>query len=124
MNPKVNWQRLSETLKGEAQRISAEIKKFDLQTVLSPAAQAKVKAFEKQYATVLKRLHRVQRQADREFNRMLRQVKSQQATMKDLMTEQRTRLEKLSKELRERFYGSAKKKVVRKKKTKSTKKKA
>jgi len=59
-------------LAGDLQK---EIRSFDLQDHLSPTAKEKVKALEKSYADVLKQLHRVQKQFDREFNKTLRLVK-------------------------------------------------
>lgn len=114
MNPKINWQALTNTLKSEVQRVTAEIKNFDYQAVLTPAAQQKVKEFEKSYAQVMKRLQKVQRQADREFNRVLRQVKTQQATMMDVVGEQKSRLEKMSVDLKKRFYAPVKTKAKKK----------
>lgn len=90
MNPKINWQKLItevqkyrdiEKLKGEVQRITKDVKNFDFHTVLTPSAQAKVKAFEKQYGQLLKKVQVAQRQADREFNRLLRQVKTYRDTL-------------------------------------------
>jgi hypothetical protein len=129
MNTKIDWNALTETLKTEVQRISVELKKFDYQKVLSPAAQQKVKAFEKRYSEVVKQLHKVQRQADREFNRLLRQVKDQRVNVLHIVTQQRSRFEKASKDLRDRFKKQAgaatsKKKTAPRKKAVRSKKKA
>jgi hypothetical protein len=63
---------------------------------------------------LLRSLHQTQRQVDREFNRVLRQIKTQ-----------RSRLEKASRDLQKRFSKkTAAKKTAAKKKTASKKKTA
>lgn len=116
MNTQVNWkkirgefQRLADvdTLKSEVQRIGNEIRKFDFHTVLSPAAQAKVKNFEKRYAELMRTIHQAQRQVDREFNKLLRQIKVHRADVSKVVNEQKTKLEKASVLMKKRFTKKA-----------------
>jgi len=112
MNLQVNWQKIRselnrlsnvDELKSEVHRIGAELRKFDYHTVLSPTAQAKVKIFEKRYAELMKTLHQAQRQVDREFNRIVRQLKVQRQDVQKVVSDQRAKLEKLSVDFRKRF---------------------
>lgn len=105
MNTQVNWKKIRaeferladvEKLKSEVQRIGSEIRGFDFHSVLSPAAQAKVKNFEKRYTEISRSLHQAQRQMDREFNRLLTQIKGQ-----------RKEVEKTAKEFQKRFTKKA-----------------
>lgn len=123
MNTQVNWQKIRseierladvDALKTEVQRIGSEIRNFDLQSVLSPKAQAKMKAFEKRYTVLMRTISTAQRQIDRELNKVLRQVKVRRADVTKTVTQQRMKLEKASNEFRKRFL----------KKTKTAKKKA
>lgn len=123
MNTQVNWQKIRseierladvDALKTEVQRIGTEIRNFDLQTVLSPKAQAKMKAFEKRYTVLMRTISTAQRQIDRELNKVLRQVKVRRADVNKVVSQQRMKLEKASNEFRKRFL----------KKTKTAKKKA
>ncbi len=116
MNTQVNWQKIRkefsritdvESLKAEMQKIRKELSKFDLQAVLSPAAQQKVKAFEKRYATLMRTIHQAQRQVDREFNRILREIKVRRADVDKVVTEQKSKLEKASNELRKYWAKTA-----------------
>jgi hypothetical protein len=141
MTTQVNWQKIRteinrltdvEQLKSEVQRIGAEIRKFDFHTVLSPAAQQKLKRFEKRYNTLLRSIAQAQRQMDREFNRILRNIKSHRTDVEKAVTQQKTKLEKASMGFRKRFSKKAAGKATpgasRKrgssKTTKTTKKKA
>lgn len=112
MNTQVNWQkirteinRLSDVdqLKTEVQRIGNEIRKFDFHAVLSPAAQVKMKKFEKRYATLMRSISQAQRQMDREFNRVLRQLKTRRTEVEKAVSQQKMKLEKASVGLRKRF---------------------
>ncbi len=112
MNTQVNWQKIRsefqrltdvEELKSEVQRIRSELSKFDFHTVLSPAAKTKVKAFEKRYAEIMRNIHQAQRQVDREVNRIMRQIKGHRNDVSKLMSEQKSKLEGLSKDFRKRF---------------------
>lgn len=112
MNPQVNWQKIRdefqrltdvEQLKTEVHRIGSELRKFDLQSVLSPAAQEKVKHFEKRYAELVRTLTKAQTQVDREFNRLMKQIKDHRADVTKVMNEQKGKLEKISSELKRRF---------------------
>lgn len=115
MSTQVNWQwirsefqRLAdvEKLKSEVQRIGAELRNFDFQGVLSPRAKEKVKAFEKRYGEIMRTIHQAQRQVDREFNRVLRQIKTHRVDMSKVVTQQKDKLEKLSTDFRKRFSKS------------------
>lgn len=112
MTTQVNWQRIRseltrladvEELKGEVQRIGNEIRKFDFQSVLSPSAQAKVKTFEKRYNELMRTIAQAQRQMDREFTRILRQVKTHRTDVTKVVAQQKEKLEKVSTDFRKRF---------------------
>jgi len=112
MNPQVNWQKIRDELqrladvdklKNEVHRIGTELRKFDLNKVLSPKAAEKVKSFEKRYADVVKSLGQAQVQVDREFNKLLRQIKDHRSDVTKVMNEQKGKLEKISTELKQRF---------------------
>lgn len=131
MIPQLNWKKIKtdlnryanvDQLKTDVQRIGGEIRNFDYQKVLTPSAQQRVKAFEKRYNTMMRTLHQAQRQIDREFNRLLRQVNIQRKDVNKLVAEQRDKLEKLSADFRSRFVAA--KKSKKKKTTKTTAKKA
>jgi hypothetical protein len=116
MTTQVNWkkirtelQRLADVdkLKSEVSRIGAEIRKFDFHTVLSPAAQTKVKNFEKRYAELMRTIHQAQRQMDREFNKILRQIKTHRSDVGKVVDEQKAKLEKVSKQMKKRFTKKA-----------------
>ncbi len=112
MNTQVNWkkirnefQRLTDVdkLKVEVTRIGKELRKFDFHTVLSPAAQAKVKKFEKRYTELMRTIHQAQRQMDREFNRILRQINVHRSDVSKVVAEQKKNLEKASQVMKKRF---------------------
>lgn len=112
MNTQVNWkkirnefQRLTDVdkLKSEVQRIGTEIRKFDYQSMLSPAAQAKVKSFEKRYGELMRTIGQAQRQMDREFNRVLRQIKTYRTDVEGAVTQQKSKLQKVSADLKKRW---------------------
>jgi hypothetical protein len=116
MNTQVNWkkirnefQRLTdvEQLKAEVHRIGSEIRKFDYHSVLSPSAQSKVKTFEKRYSNLMRTIGQAQRQVDREFNRILRQIKTYRSDVEGTMTQQKAKLQKVSHDLRKRFSKKA-----------------
>jgi len=116
MTNQVNWQKIRteinrltdvEQLKSEVQRIGAEIRKFDFHTVLSPAAQQKMKKFEKRYTTLMRSISQAQRQMDREYSRILRQIKSHRSDIEKVVTQQKNKLEKASLTFRKRFTKKA-----------------
>lgn len=116
MNTQVNWQKIRkefsritdvESLKTEMQKIRKELSKFDLQAVLSPAAKEKVKSFEKRYSTLMRTIHQAQRQVDREFNRILREIKVRRADVDKVVTQQKSKIEAASNELRKRWARTA-----------------
>lgn len=135
MNTQVNWQKIRselqrlanvEKLKSEVQRIGSELRGFDLQSVLTPNAKDRVKAFEKRYSELMKTIHVAQRQMDKELNRILKQIKTHRADVTKAMTEQRTKLEKVSSDFKKRFSkqeaaASAKKKTTTVRKTSAKK---
>ncbi len=117
MNTQLNWkkirdeiQRLAhvETLQAEVQRIGSEIRKFDFHTVLSPTAKLKVKSFEKRYAVLMRTIQQTQRQMDREFNRLVRQIKVHRSDVSKVVAKQKITLAKKSKEMKKRFASKAK----------------
>jgi hypothetical protein len=135
MNTQVNWQKIRnefsritdvESLKTEVQKIRKELSKFDLNAVLSPAAAEKVKAFEKRYSTLMRTVHQAQRQVDREFNRILREINVRRADVNRVVNEQKSKLEKASNDLRKYWARTAKSKTAASaaKRTSGTKKKA
>lgn len=132
MNTQVNWkkirdefQRLTnvEKIKSEVNRIGTEIRKFDYNTVLSPAAQSRVKTFERRYAELMRTLHQAQRQVDREFNRILRQIKVHRSDMNKAVAQQKYKLEQASTVLKKRFSKKAAPSRPRTAKRKATAKK-
>lgn len=133
MTSQVNWQKIRnefqrltdiDELKTEVQRIRKELAKFDFQSVLSPAASAKVKAFEKRYTVLMRTISQAQRQVDREVNRIMRQIKVHRNDVSKVMTEQKSKLESLSTDFRKRFTAkkSAAAKTARTPSRKTTKK--
>lgn len=117
MNTQVNWQRIRselqrladvDKLKDEVQRIGTEIRNFDFHSVLSPAAQVKVKTFEKRYTDLMRNLHQAQRQVDREMNRILRNIKVHRTDVSKAVTQQKQKLEKVSADFKKRFAKLAK----------------
>src|SRR4051794_22118939 len=116
MTTQVNWKRIRtelqrladvEQLKGEVARIGAEIRKFDFHSVLSPAAAQKVKTFEKRYTVLMRTIHEAQRQMDREFNRILRQIKTHRSDVTKVVADQKDKLEKVSTDFQKRFSRTA-----------------
>lgn len=116
MTGQVNWQKIRtefnrltdvENLKNEVQRIGAEIRNFDFHAVLSPAANQKVKMFEKRYTVLMRSLSQAQRQVDREFNRVLRQIKEHRAGVDKVVKEQKDKLETAAADFRKRFSKKA-----------------
>ena len=116
MNTQVNWKKIRsefnrladvEKLKGEVSRIGTEIRKFDYHSVLSPNAQTKVKNFEKRYTDLMKTMHQAQRQMDREFNKLLRQIKVHRSDVNRVVAQQKNKLEQTAKVLKKRFTKKA-----------------
>lgn len=135
----VNWAKVKaelnkyadlERLKGEVHRLSEELKKFDINSHLSPSAKDRLKSVEAKYHDISKTLHRTQRQVDREVNRVLRNLKTQRARaekglkmVKSVALDQRKKLEKASAEIKAKVLGDTKKRRksgTRKKSTKTT----
>ncbi len=117
MNTQVNWQKIREefnrladveALKAEVQRIGTEIRNFDYHTVLTPTAKQKVKAFEKRYATLMRTISQGQRQMDREFNRILREIKVRRTDVNKIVKEQKAKLERVSGEFKKRWANAPK----------------
>ena len=141
MNTQVNWQKIRkelnrltdvDNLKTEVQRIGTEIRNFDYHTVLSPAAKQKVKTFEKRYSVLMRTIQQAQRQVDREFSRIIRELKDRRQDVDKVVREQKYKLENLSQEFQKRFSVSTAakskakttKKTTTKSKSKTTKKAA
>ncbi|MGE4132528.1 MAG: DUF4286 family protein [Bdellovibrionales bacterium] len=128
MNTQANWQRIRDEiqrltsvdeLKTEVHRIGTEIRKFDFHTMLSPAAQAKVKVFERRYANLMRSVQQAQRQVDREFNRLMRQIKTRKTDVSKAMKQQKSKLQDI-----QRTFTASKakvKKTAKKGKTAATK---
>lgn len=105
-----------------ASEVQEEIQKFDINSHLSPEAKEKLKSLETTYAEILKGLHKLQKQFDREFNKTLRVLNT---TRKDAekhisglrakVAKHRNDLEKATKKLRGTLKSKAKKvKIIRK----------
>lgn len=126
MNTQASWQKIRNEftrltdvnqLKTEVQRIGNELRKFDFHSVLSPSAQTRVKKFERRYAELMRTMQTAQRQVDREFNKIMRQVKEQRGAVTKAMMEQKSALDTLRKKF---TAGSAKmKKAAKKSSTKA-----
>jgi len=108
MNTQASWNRIRNEftrltdvneLKSEVHRIGTELRKFDFHTVLSPSAKARVKKFERRYVDLMRTVQQAQRQVDREFNKILRQVKSRQGMVTKVMKQQKSKLDGLRKKL-------------------------
>jgi predicted nucleic acid-binding Zn-ribbon protein len=114
MSTQASWQRIRneftrltdvEQLKNEVHRIGNELRKFDFHAVLSPSAQARVKMFERRYAELMRTMQTAQRQVDREFNKVLKQVKTRRGTVEKVLAQQKDKLNTLRKKF---TAGSAK----------------
>lgn len=123
MNTQASWQKIRneftrltdvDQLKTEVQRIGNELRKFDFHTVLSPSAQTRVKKFERRYAELMRTMQTAQRQVDREFNKIMRQMKERRGMVSKVMTQQKTKLNTLRKQF---SAGSAKMKKTTKRAT-------
>lgn len=142
MNYELNWNNIKkelnkftdvDRLQAEVHKIKTEIKKFDVNTVLSENNQERLKQLETKYAHLMKSIHRAQRQFDLEFNKLLRRFKTTQAeakktlkNVKGMAEEQKVKFDKASSVIRKKVLANAKtvtkkaggkKKVARKKKT-------
>jgi hypothetical protein len=71
--------------------------------VLSPAAQTKVKKFEKRYAELMRTMHQAQRQMDREFNKVLRNINLHRKDVTKVVAQQKDKLEKTATTFQKRF---------------------
>jgi uncharacterized phage infection (PIP) family protein YhgE len=104
----LDWNKINrlsdlEVLKSEIQKVRDEVKHFDYQAYISPTAQKKVKDFEKRYNKLMKTVGSAQRQLDREFNKLIRQVQKHRDTAEDridqlkiLADEQKNKIEKMA----------------------------
>lgn len=128
MSTQANWQKIRnefsrltnvDELRSEVHRIGTELRKFDFHSVLSPTAKARVKMFERRYAELMRTMQQAQRQVDREFNRILRQIKAQQTTVNKVVYQQKAKLNDLGKKF---AAGSKKMKKAGPKKAKTSKK--
>ncbi len=134
MRAQASWQKIRneftrltdvDQLKSEVHRIGNELRKFDFHAVLSPSAQARVKMFEGRYAKLMRTMQQAQRQVDREFNKILRQVKTRRGTVTRVMTQQKNKLYTLRKKLAAgsmKMKKSATKRATARPKTTGTKK--
>lgn len=128
MDTQASWNRIRteftrltdvDQLKNEVHRIGNELRKFDIHTVLSPSAKARVKQFERRYVDLMRTVQQAQRQVDREFNKILRQVKARRGMVTKVMNEQKSKLN----DLRKVFTATSKQMNHQAKKTKTTKSK-
>jgi len=115
-----------ERFRKEAHKLQNEIKNFDIQSHLTPAAKARLKIFEQQYKDLQKKLHRSQRNLDRELDKAMRKFNVQreqaEATLDLVLTLARDKAKKvegIAKKLRADWSGkkSTGKKTSRKKST-------
>ena len=88
-------------LKSEIQKVRDEVKSFDYQGFLSPTAQKRVKDFEVRYNKLMKTVGSAQKQLDREFDKLIRQVQKHRDTaeqridqLKNLADEQKNKIDK------------------------------
>jgi hypothetical protein len=86
-------------IKSEVHKVRDEIKNFDYQSYLSPTAKKRVKDVEKRYNKLMKTVGSAQRQLDREFNKLIRQIQTHRDTaqsridaLKKLAEEQKSKL--------------------------------
>lgn len=112
-------------LKSEIQKVTNEVKSFDYQNLLSPTAKGRVKDFEGRYNKFMKTVGSAQRQLDREFNKLLRQIQKHRSTaeerleyIKTLADQQKSKIDKMAKN----FSASGKAKTTRGGKKSSSKK--
>lgn len=115
MTSKLNWKKIKTDLnyyaqvgrtnldaaKSEVQRLSQEIKGFNLK--LSPTTLRKLKGLEKKYFGVLQSLNTAQRQADREIVRVSRKFKSQRADIEKALIN----LKEMAQKQREKIKAAA-----------------
>jgi len=124
MNYELDWNKIKkelnkftdvDRLQDEVKKIKTEIKKFDVNTVLSSGNQARLKQLEGKYGNLMKSIHRAQRQFDLEFNKLLRRFKTTQTeakkTLKNvrgLAEEQKVKFDKASKAIRKTVLANTK----------------
>lgn len=132
MNYELNWNKIKkelnkftdvDRLQSEVNKIKSEIKKFDVNTVLSSSNQVRLKQLEGKYANLMKSIHRAQRQFDLEFNKVLRRFKTTQTEAKKtfknvrgLAEEQKVKFDKAAKAVRKTVLAKTKTKSGGKKK--------
>lgn len=117
-----------ERFKKEAHKLQNEIKNFDIQSHLTPAAKARLKIFERQYKDLQKKLQRSQRQLDRELDKAIRKFNTQrdqaEATVDLVITlakDKAQKVERMAQKLKSDWTGKkpSRKKTSRKKTTKA-----
>lgn len=104
-----------QTLKEELHKLSTEIKKIDLDSNLVPQARKQLASLQNRYETFVVQLSSAQKQLDREFNRVWRQMRQTkvqaQSTLKmakkDVL-KHGTSLDKMAKSLAKTIASSAK----------------
>jgi hypothetical protein len=118
----VNWSKIvgelnkladMEKIRSEVNRISQEIRKFDIQAHLSPKAKERLKTVETRYQEIAKTIHRTQRNVDREFSKILRNLKDHRskaeksiAIIRKAAMEQKKRIKKASDEIKSRVISA------------------
>lgn len=118
-------------LKSEIYKVRDEVKNFDYHTLLSPTAKKRVRDFENRYNKLMKTVGSAQRQLDREFNKLLRQVKKHRDTaehridqLKNLADEQKNKIDRIAQDLKSKLHQNGGKKTAKKSSKKSAKKTA
>ncbi|MCB0413358.1 MAG: hypothetical protein KDD50_03435 [Bdellovibrionales bacterium] len=119
-----------DSLKAELNKLSKEIKSFDINTHLSPSANRKLKSLEDQYHKVVKAILSIQKQIDSEVNKTLGQIKKSRLDVekkiklfKNSAEGQRKKIKKMSQDLKKKVTKKAAKKTTKKKAVKKATKK-
>lgn len=138
----INWEKIKaeiqkltdvDYLSTELNRIANELKKFDVNAYLSPTAKTRLKDLEKRYSELLKGISKQQRQFDREFNKVVRSLKTHKTDIEKKLKvvqakakTQKAKVESVGEELKKKVAETvaakapSKKKVTKKKVTKKT----
>lgn len=136
MAEKINWNKIKkelsqikdlDSLKQELNKLSKEIKSFDVNAYLSPSAVNRLKNLEKRYNYLLKTIQKVQKQIDSEIDKAMSQVKKARTDFEksidgllNMAKEQGQRLTKKSKAVKKKTKSVAKKTTKKKATNKKT----
>jgi uncharacterized protein HemX len=91
-------------LKKELHKITDEIRKFDVQSHLTPQAKSRLAALEKRFDSLVKTIQGAQKQVDHELDKV-----------KDLVKWTRTEAERRLRDLKARAMGGEKRRATKKK---------